>query len=285
MEDLTQVVNTAAQESNQSTEAAVESKETTDPAVKKEHDSISPKFAALAKKEKQARELFKQSKALREELERREAALAERERQWEDEFKLSPLEALRKRNLSYEDITNAALNDGKFDKDVEIKSVKEQLQKFREELESKEKKREEELKLAQLESEKKAIESFKSDINDYINKNEEKFEFTKRYGGHELVFETIDAHYKETQKVLSLEEACSLVEKYIEDQLDLTAKESKKFREKFLGSKSEELKDKQGEPHTTKTLSNSLNSSSAPSMLPQKTEDDRIRRALAALGN
>lgn len=244
-------------------------------------DQMASKFAALAKKERQARMLHMQAKARGDELSKREAAIAEREKLWEDEFRTSPLVALKRRNITYEDLNNAVLNDGKFQPDVEIKSVRDELQRLRQDSQDKERKALEDAKLAQEQAEAQAVETFKGRIGEFITQNGEKYELTKLYDASELVFQTVEQHFERTKKVLSIDEACGLVEGYLEAELERTSKESKKFQSKFLASK--ETEDK-SPPKSTTTLSNNLNSSSAPSMLPQKTEDDRIKRALAALG-
>lgn len=246
-------------------------------------DELSPKFAALAKKERFARMLSKKVRSKEMEIMRREQAILERERQWEEEFKTSPLEALKRRNLTYQDITNAALNEGKFQPDVEIKAVKQEIERFRQEQELKEKTEAEARVQQQAQAEAVVIEEFKTQITDHISTGGEKFELSKLYDASELVYQTIDEHFRRTQKVLELDEACTLVEDYLESELDRTSKESKKFRTKYgFAEKKEE--EKKSEAKSSVTLSNGMNQSSAPSFLPPKTEEDRIKRALAALG-
>lgn len=270
----TQVVETK-------TETPTETQNTSPPAEPKP-DQMASKFAALAKKERQARLLHAQAKTRAEELAKREAAIAERERLWEEEFKQSPLEALKKRNLTYQDLTNAALNDGKFQPDVEIKRVQDEIQRFRVEQEEKEKKAIEAQQAAQQKAESEAIEGFKTKISDHIDANSEKFELTKLYDASELVFQTVEEHFERNKKILSIDEACSLVEQYLESELERASKESKKFKSKFLSAKQEQQEKTAGK--STTTLTNSFNSSATPSLLPAKTEEDRIKRALAALG-
>lgn len=277
---------TAAQTQAPQAPAAEQPKtpEVTSPSPKQDPQMAS-KFAALAKKERQARALQEQAKAREAELARREAAIAEREKLWDSEFKQSPLEALKKRGYSYEDLTKAALNDGKFDPATEVKEVRSEIERLRQEQAEKEKKAQEAAQKAQSEAEAQAVEAFKSQISQHIDANAEKYELTKFYDSADLVFQTVEEHFERTKKVLSIDEACGLVEQYIESELDRAAQQSKKFKSKYLAQKAaEDAKDGKSQPKTTTTLSNTLATSSAPSLLPSKTEDDRIKRALAKLG-
>lgn len=243
-------------------------------------DEMASKFAALAKKERYARQMTMQAKSREEALAKREAAIAQRERQWDEEFRSSPLEALKKRNINYQDITNAALNDGKFSPDVEIKSVRDEITRLRQENEQKEKQMLVQQQRAQAAAESEAIEGFKSNITNHIGQNTEKYELTKLYDGEDLVFQTVEEHFNRTQKILSVDEACQLVEQYLESELERTSKESKKFQSKFLA---QQVKEDKARGSNSTTLTNNLQSSSAPSLLSPKTENDRIQRALAAL--
>lgn len=278
----TTLVNTQAVSSATPAEPNAATEPQTAPAAPEaKTDPLAPKFAALAKREKQARILQQQSRLQAQALAKREAAIAEREKIWEEEFKSSPLEALKKRNLTYQDLTNAALNDGKFQPDVALKDLKDEIQKVRQETEAKEKLAlQNAQKQAQM-AEQQAVAHFQEQIGAHIEQNLEKYELTKIYDANDLVYQTVEEHFNRTKKILSVSEACELVESYLESELERTSKESKKFKSKFLNQQRAE--DAKGVGKSSTTLSNNLQSSSAPSMLPQKTENDRIRRALEKL--
>lgn len=259
------------------------------PEVPSQKDEMAHKFASLARKERLARTLGKSVKAKEMELAQREQQILERERLWEEEFKKSPLEAIKKRGFTYEDLTNAVLNDGRFSPETEIKEVKSEIERFRQEQELKEKKMLEMQQKQAAEAEAQAVETFKSNITDFIGANKDKYELTALYEAEDLVFQTVEEHYNRTlaagkPKIMSIEEAVSLVEEYIEAELDRTASSSKKFQSKYQMMKAKEEEQK-NRPHSSQTLSNDLTpTSSAPSMLSTKTENERIKRALAALG-
>lgn len=250
-------------------------------------DDMAARFAALAKKERIGRLTQHNLKTKEQALAERERQIAEREKIWEEEWKTKPLEALKRRNVTYQDITNAALNDGKFDPATEVKSVKEEIERLRQEAADRDKKQLEERQTQAQAAEQQAIEGFKANISNHIETNKEKFELTHLYEASDLVFQTVEEHFERTKqegkpKILSVEEACTLVESYLESELERTA-QSKKFQSKY-GTKQKEDQSK-SPPKSTTTLSNSLTpTSAAPSLLPTATENDRLKRALAALG-
>jgi hypothetical protein len=254
----------------------------TEPA--KPADPMASKFAALAKKERQARLLQSQAKAQADALAKREAEIARREKEWDEEFRRNPLAALKKRNLTYQDITNAALNDDKFDPATEVKSVKDEIERLRQEQAEKERKAQEDAKAQQAQAEAQAVEAFKERIGQHIESNGEKYELTNLYDASELVFQTVEEHFARTKKVLSLDEACGLVESYLESEIERTAKQSKKFQSKYGQPKPVEEK-KPAPSKTDTTLSNHLNAPTSPSLLSPANEAERMKRALAALGN
>lgn len=253
-------------------------------------DEMSSKFAALAKKERIARLQAAQVKKQREALAERERVIAERERGFQEEFKRSPLEALKKLGYTYDDITKAALNDGKFDASTEVKEVRSEIQRLREEQAEKDKKAQEAIETAAQKAEQDAIEAFRGRISETIEAQKDKYELVHLYDASELVFQTVEEHYARTAKegkpkILSVDEACELVEQYLESEIDRMAKTSKKFQTKYAGGKPKEgAEGGKGEPKNSTTITNSLATSAAPSLLPPATEDARLKRALAALG-
>ncbi len=247
-------------------------------------DDMSAKFAALAKKERMLRMNFGQHKAKESALAERERKIAEREAQWESEFKTSPLEAIKKRGYSYEDLTKAALNDGKFDAATEVKEVRSEIERLRQEQADKDKKAQENATAQQTAAEQEAVETFKTNISTFIETNKEKYELTALYDASELVFQTVEEHFERTKKegkpkILTVDEACGLVESYLESELERTATSSKKFQAKYQAAKQADPKQA---PKSSVTLSNE-HTSTAPSLLPAHTEEDRIKRALAKL--
>lgn len=258
--------------------------------VQKAPDDLSAKFAALAKKERMARQSLQRVKQLEQQLAERERQLADRDKSWDSEFKQTPLEALKRRGLTYEDLTKAALNDGKFQPETEVKEVRSELERFRQEMSEKEKKQLEAQQAFAQKQEQEAIETFRANIASHVDANKDKYELTALYDAAGLVFDTVEEHYLRTAKegkpkILSVDEACGLVESYIESEIDRTASSSKKFQAKYQSLKLKEAAiENKSQSRTSTTLTNDLVPSSAmPSLLPVKTENERLARAMAAL--
>lgn len=250
---------------------------------------LSSKFAALARKERMARQIAQQTKQREAQLIERERQLAERERVWNEEFEKTPLEALKKRGKSYEDLTRAALNDGRFDPETEVRTVKQEIDRLRQEQAEREKRNEEIQRTAQQQLEQETIERFKESITDTVEQHKDKYELIHLFERSDLVFDVVEEHYERTKaqgkpKVLSIHEACDLVEKFIEEEIERTASTSKKFQSKYVQNKPVDTKQ---QPKSSTTINNSMQptTSAAPSLLSANQENDRIRRALAALGN
>jgi hypothetical protein len=243
-------------------------------------------FSALAKKERllvQEKQKIAQEKAeMQKQLEE-----VKKFNETRQKAKSNPLQILESLGLTYEDITNYVLNGNKPGPDALISEVDQKFENFRREQEEKEQKKlaaDKEAADAQM---AEVVAEFKQGVMDFLDDKKEQYELINLYGGQELVFTTIEKHFEDTQKIMSKEEAAQLVEEYLEGEFERATKESKKIQSKFgikqqdQGQKAESATGGQA----SKTLSNNLASSAAPSLLPAKTEEDRIKRALAALGS
>lgn len=249
--------------------------------------SISSKFGALAKKEKAILKL-KQDLSLREKDVQDKYSKYQEFETKKTQAKSNPslaLKMLEEMGLSYEDLTNAVLNDGKPTPEMQVKSVKDELEEFKKQLQKDKEEEERTQKERQEQEYSKAIEEFKTKINSFVE-NKDEYELINAYGQQELIYSTVEQHFDETKNVLSIKEASDLVEKYLEGEVDKALK-LKKMQSKLAPKQPEEPKSKEPsfmksglEP---KSLSNEI-TSSVPSMLPAKTENDRLKRALSKLG-
>lgn len=248
------------------------------PEADKPKESLSTQFAALAKKEKMA--LTRQREA--------EAKLKEAEeklkiyQQFEEKKKTAksnPLDFLNEAGLTYDELTEYMLRGGPVPKDkVEVLE-----EKFNQLIANKEK---EELERVENEKknlkaqEEKVVAEFIKGVNKYITDNSEKFELINLYSAQELVIATIEQHFENKKEILSNERAAEMVEAHLEDEIKKLSN-SKKFGEKL---KSSEDNKQPGQSKSSVTLSSSTPTSNVPSMLSARTEEDRLKRALAALG-
>ena len=211
--------------------------------------------------------------------------------------KLTPIEALEAQGWSYKDAADYVMNNNQMTPEQKLKLIEERITSTEQRLlDEKKSVAEAQAKRAQEEA-REAEDNFKVNIEDFVEVNAEKFELVKHYGKEaiETVYDTIKTHFEaghkawsedpETNpkpKLLTIEQAAQLVENYYEEQAIKIASLKKlqaKLAPKTDAPKVESPKKPSGE---SVTLSN-IPSSSAPSMLPAKTETDRIKRALAAL--
>ncbi|HXL73266.1 MAG TPA: hypothetical protein VN963_06525, partial [bacterium] len=98
------------------------------------------------------------------------------------------------------------------------------------------------------------------------------------YNQQNLIGEVVDEFFKTNKRVLAIKEAADMVEKYLEDEAQKALK-TKKFGTKSIAPV--EKKETAAAP-PTKTLTNSMQPTSA-SVLPPASEQDRMKRAMAAL--
>lgn len=232
-----------------------------------ENDQFASKFAALSRKEKDIRAREQEIERKIEEFEARMAQLnkpqieEKEEEQKEPELPLEyrlkkdPLATLESLGVSYEDLTQLVLNDGQMPTDMQMRLMREELErdyktKF-EELENKltEKERaEEEAKYQET------INNFKSEINEFINGNEQ-YELIQANDAYDLVYDVIEQYYEENGRILETQEAADQVEQYLEEEIKTVFEKSKK-----LGSWRSESAAPQAktEARQSPTLSNSL---------------------------
>lgn len=250
----------------------------------------SAKFAALAKKETAIVKRDQELRAKEGTITEREAKLAAREakiKQSESLWETDVLAAIKERTgMDYNAITEAYLSGqtGMPQETDPVKLAKKTIDDFKKEQADERAQREEQAKSAQVASEAKqkadleaAWEAYNQEVNEYIDTNKDTYELISLYEQQKLIPETVDEFFKQNKRVLSVKEAADMVESYLEGEAK-KAMSSKKLGGTKVASKENE------EPRiqTTKTLNNNMQPTSA-SVLPAKSESDRIRRAMSAL--
>lgn len=269
----------------QPTELTPANPELTPPVAKEE--PLSAKFAALARKQKALEaEKSKWKEERHKEDGDRSEYLKWKEDQSKPKAKKTPIEALMTEGYSYEDAAQFVMNDNRPTAEFRVKEVETKFETFKREQEEKE--------AAKLESEKtqsesqqaKAIEDFKTSINDYVIQNADTYELISLHEAQGLIYDTISAHYEQTKeegspKILSTKEASDLVEAYLEERVEKSIA-TKKLQAK-LKPADEQKKESAVQAFTSKTLNNSVTSSSGTARSPARDEAERIQRALALL--
>lgn len=262
-------------------------KEETKPEIKeeekpKENEADAKRFAMLAKKE---RALYQRDA----ELKSREAIVADKMRAIEnfENFKLearkNPSLALKELQVTYDDITQFYLK-GEMPAEVqrsgELADLRQMVIDLKQELideRENKKKTDEQTKQQQLQE---AVEGFKQDISTFVDKNADKYELIKLNQLEGAVYNYVEQVFQKEKRILPIEDACD----YIEDLVYKRNLEAKKFKQTAPKSDAQAPQTNKEKHDTQKapTLNNQM-TSSAPSFLPAKTEQERMQRAMAKL--
>lgn len=259
------------------------------PKEEQKPDVNAQRFAQIAKKEKALLELQRQIKSKEESLVKREEEIrAKVLEELKTIAKTKPTEALAKLETDYKTVTDYILNNEQITPEIVKKSTDSELEKIRAELEATKKQIQED-KAQQAESEKQRIlKAFNDNVIDTVKKNSEKFELINLFGQEQAVIARIEQHWKETcdetgqnGEILSTEQAAEQLEEMLTKECEKVFK-AKKFSQRLAS----QPKTDAPKPTSQKsqTLTNEI-TTSAPSMLSAKTEQDRLRRALEKLAN
>jgi len=198
--------------------------------TKPKDDEFGSKFAALSRREKAIRQkeeaLEKKLAAMEARIEAlnapKEEANPEKAPELPIEMRLKkdPLGTLAELGLSFDTLTNLALNDGKLTTEMQMDLMRQEmdqkysteLQQLRQELIEKEKRLEEE-------KYNDVVQNFKSELTQFIN-TDNKYELIRANDAVETVFEVIEKHYQETGRVMSKDEAADQVESFLEEEIE-----------------------------------------------------------------
>lgn len=189
----------------------------------KDDPKFAAKFAALARREKS---LTTREQGIKD----REAKLQE----FEADQKLraeDPYAWAEKHGLTYAGWTERVLKGKPSDTDKRLKHLEEEREKERQEALEREKQ-------AEIKKYEDSVNTFKSNLKEYVAKNAETFELIHSQEAYDVVMAVIEEHFEQTEKelgegkgrLLSVQEACEAVEKHLEE-------EKAKEVEKLLASK------------------------------------------------
>lgn len=268
------------------------------PVETSEDKMFGKKFAALSRKEKELRARDKafqdKEKALEKRLADLEAQYGTKEAELSskyidpEKFKANPLEEMKRTGLTFEQLAQRVLNDGKpgteevmSDQEKRVEAKLAALEKKLAEKEEAEKKREEEANQKKFEEN---MASFKAQLTDFCNK-ETDYEMIRANDAVGLVFEVIEEHYAKTLdqesgqgQILSNKEAADAVENYL---LDEAKKQMSLSKVKALAQQVV-AKPTEGKPATS-TLSNTHSAQAVSSKSGKFLSDDESRKEAAKL--
>lgn len=260
------------------------------PAPAENTNMLSPQLANFARKEQA---LFQRQREMEEKKaawENEKNELLKYKTQFEEmqnQIKNEPLKALEPYGHTYDTLTNQMLG-GDLRPDDVVRKVDERLSNFE--------KRQEEARQAQIKAQEQAeqrqrdqaIQNYKMGISEHVKQNSANLKLTNIFDPEgQLIYETAQGYYAQHGKVLSNEEAASMVEKYFTSQFQeankvMTAVSAPAPGEGLPEQPAPEPSVRAQQLGEKKTLTNDMQSAVATN-LPAKNESDRWNRALAAL--
>jgi hypothetical protein len=258
----------------------------------KEKDQFSERLELLARKERMiAREKMRMAQEKKEQDEK--YAKYESWEQKKKAAKQKPFEYLAEADLSYDELTQYVLNGGEPQKESEVESLRSELAAFKKMQEEKELSQQEKQTQAQALQQQQVIDGFKEEIGEFITANKETYELIAQRDATEEIFSSINdvfmtsvkewrenGQHGAMPKPMSIKDAADALEEFYEQEIQkLTS--TNKWKNKYGQQVQKEDPAKKG---PSPTLTNQMTTSSAASVLPAKTEQDRIRRALEKLG-
>lgn len=218
------------------------------------------RFAVVAKEEQKLR-------AKQEEIAAREARVKEMEEVQELVKKGDRLAVLQKLGLTYDDITKDILaNDPK---DQKLSEMEKQLKALNDEREAERAKKEEEESKQKYE---KAVQGAMDAIQKHVDENLETYELIKQSGSFDAVLDVIRVHHQRTNETMPIDEACKLVEAFLEQQGQTLLKAKKAA--KWLGG---------GEAKPAPTINEKDAKPVAGPSGKSLSQEERFQRAVARL--
>ena len=252
---------------------------------KSEDNQFASKFAALSRKEKELRQRQMEVESKYSEYEAWKAEQETKQNQKEPEIPLEyrlkkdPLTTLSELGLSYDKLTELALNDGKLTPDMQMELMKREMEEqynskfnsLKEELESYRQSQEE----AKYEE---TVNSFKQELTSFVNQGES-YDLIRATDAVDLVYEEIENHFQSTGEILDMEKAAEVIESQLREEYEtILSKNAEKFG--YTKAQQEEAKEKLFT--SSPTLSNSQTSTVSTNG-ERFLSDDESKQAAANL--
>ncbi len=240
---------------------------------------ISPKIEALMKRERRIQQEAMRTRQEREALAREKLELDGLKRM-RDEMKRNPAKALEYGGVSYKQITDSILKgNGEATPELQVAAIRDDIKALREERENEKVEQQRSQRTAAQRELQQVQADYMEDIKEFGINNPDTYELTNLNGGHNLVYQVIDNHYRQTGKVMSIKQGYDILEQAMEAQIEKNL-QSKKWKSRGAIKASDTPNRSASD---TRTLTNNM-TSSAPSFLPAKSEEERMKRAMEKLG-
>jgi hypothetical protein len=183
----------------------------------KQDERFAAKFAALSRKEKEVRQREAQLQQKMQELEAKLKAIESQQTEVQtfkaipERLKREPLKVLEESGLSFEQLAEMVVNDGKPTQDMLLKEYEQKVMSKVQELEKKLAEKEEQEKAAK---EAELLGQFQTQLVSFIEQTPD-YELIRANDAAELVYQVIEQHAEEHGEILSNKEACDAVEEYL----------------------------------------------------------------------
>jgi hypothetical protein len=238
-----------------------------------------PRVAQLVQKEQA---LVKQQQALKAERDRlaKDIADANETRNLLQQAKRDPETVAKKLwgDSFYETFTEMRLNGQKVTPDLIAASVDERLASYeKKQQEDREKQLVEQQKQV-TEEQSRIVTQWREDNRAFVTAHGEEYELINLHGWQDVVNNTIEDHFRKTQKIMSTKEAADYVEQYLADAVQ------KSLATKKFNGKPPAPPEKPTVSAQPRTLTNAHGVVTAPPANPpvRETDEERIARAVAA---
>ena len=176
-------------------------------------ESFDRKFAALSRREKALRE--------RESDLDRKYGNKEAEVPLERRLRQNPLKALEEMGLSYDQLTELALNEGRLTPDMQMKLMREELENdYKSKFSNLEKRMNDKEKLDEERKYDVIKENFMGEISSFVKENQTEYEYVAHNEASSVVYDVIEEHYNETGRILDVKDAVEAVESYLEEEAE-----------------------------------------------------------------
>ncbi len=247
---------------------------------KKEDHDLSPRFAALAKRERQI--LAKQQELARM---KSEAEAAHKEaleyKKIRENAKLNPMAYLESVGLSIQEVSEFILNDRKLTPEQRVDLLEKKLQQDAEA----------QTRAAQEAAERETqavIDQHKKSVAQFVTSDPDTYELINKHGedGTDLVFQVIYDHFVENGGRLPpmpIQDAARAVEDHLERLYKESILTSKKFQPKEQPAALEAKEPGPATPSQPKTLTHQALTSAPPPTSGYLSDDESKRRAAALL--
>lgn len=177
-------------------------------------DKFAAKFAALSRKEKQLRDKERELETKLKDMESKfsvDKQEVEKLKAIPERLKKEPLKVMEEFGLTFQQLTEMMLNDGKPTPEM-LLSEKETA--IRKEIEALKKQIEDKEQSEQQKKYEEVLNGFVQDLTKFVSDTED-YEMIRASDAVPLVYEVIEAHHANTGTILSNKEACDLVEAHL----------------------------------------------------------------------